>query len=271
MPYSEYQPIILNPQLIEIFSRLRISDSEGRVFSNKRRKYRQVEAFSTHMLKLLAEAPEDARLTLVDFACGKSYVSFYVQADKKVKQQNNIEIIGVDEDGGLVTKCNKIAGESGYDNMHFYASSIADFNLVGEEAPFLAYALHACDTASDDAIAKAVEYGSRHILIAPCCASTDIKQIKAPGIKGELSTRLGETVVNSMRGLILEYMGYDVSISEFISQTNTPRNIMIAGHYSGRQNPEAWQKYEALKEMFGVERTPMLEQYLAPRLEQMAR
>ena len=216
---------------------LEIMDAEGRVRSGMRGKFTQVNEF----LKLLEhsgalEAPEGRPLRLLDGASGSSYLSFAAYHYLNDVRHIPATLVGVDVNEKLVAKSNALAGELGYSGIRFVASSIAAYE--GESPPDVVLALHACDTATDEAIARGIAWGSRAILAVPCCQHDLNQQLHRSGAPasrpfapvlrhGILRERLADILTDAFRAHLLRLAGYDTDVVEFVSTEHSGRNLMI--------------------------------------------
>jgi SAM-dependent methyltransferase len=219
-----------------IFKALDMSDVLGRIKPSKMDKYKQVEEF----LRLLAptiegEIADQDSLSVVDLGCGHAYLTFAVQEHFKSKYKN-VSVLGVDERLDSKEHNEKVADKLKVD-AKFLAAKIAD---TPAQKVDIAIALHACDTATDDAIAWAVKNEAKVIMVAPCCMHELQTQVKdAPEPWGMLTKyglvkeRLVDLMTDSLRAQILKLLGYRVDIVEFIGGEHTARNIMIRAVKTG--------------------------------------
>jgi len=220
----------------QIFKALDMSDMLGRIKPSKMDKYKQVDEF----LRLLAQAVDGQftnqdQLSVVDLGCGHAYLTFGVGEYFKDKYKN-IAILGVDERGESKEHNERIASKLNID-AKFIAAKIAD---TPNQKVDIAIALHACDTATDDAIFWAVKNGAKVIMAAPCCMhelQTQIKESPEPwGLLtkyGLVKERLVDLMTDSLRAQILKLLGYRVDIVEFIGGEHTSRNILIRAVKTG--------------------------------------
>ena len=212
---------------------LGISDAKGVVYKNAQDKFRQINKYIEILDGLVKQLPPRESLRIVDMGAGKGYLTFalydYLTSTLKLKA----EVVGVEYRADLVEKCNDIAANAGFKDLHFVQVSIADYDCSGAD---VVIALHACDTATDDAIAKAVNAGSSLIVVAPCChkqirREMDKKSTGQPlGFLMKFGTyveRIAEMVTDGMRAQMLEISGYKTNLFEFISDAHTPKNVMI--------------------------------------------
>ena len=171
----------------------------------------------------------DRPLRIIDFGCGKSYLTFALYYYLKVLNNRNVEIVGLDLKEDVIELCNRIAKELHYDELKFLMGDIADYT---NDYADMVVTLHACDTATDYALINAVTWGAPVILTVPCCQHELFSQIDEPVLNsmlkyGILKDRFTEILTDGLRALKLEEAGYKVSCIEFTSLEHTARNIMI--------------------------------------------
>jgi hypothetical protein len=237
---------------------LNITDAAGNVFKNAQDKYKQINKYVEILGGLIKHMPPEKLGKVVDMGAGKGYLTFalydYMVATLGLKPQ----ITGVEYRQDMVDLCNKIAKKSGFDNLQFVQGTIEKSNV--SDANIL-IALHACDTATDEAIYKGITAGAELIVVAPCCHKQIRGQIEAHKAHNELdflmkygifTERQSEMVTDGIRALILEYFGYSTKVFEFIGGEHTPKNVMIVGTKAHAKNPAMLEKIKAAKEYFGV-------------------
>ena len=212
----------------------------GRVKAHRHSKFKQINAF----LALLADIDEIAQLPepvrLVDFGCGSGWLTFAAYHYLYTVLGKAVHITGIDRKRGLMQKNQAIVDQLGWQNLNFVVSEIADFQ--SDMPPHIVVALHACDTASDDAIAQAILWRSPIVLVAPCCHHHLQVQLKeqttptpfAPILRyGMMHERMGDLLTDSFRALILRMMGYRVAMMEFVDPDHTPKNLLLRADTSG--------------------------------------
>ena len=218
------------PESNQIFKALEMSDMLGRIKPTKMDKYKQVDEFLRLMSQLIDGQISDQKdISIVDLGCGHAYLTFAVQEFLKDKYQN-VSILGVDERLDSKEHNEKVATKLKV-KANFVAAKIAD---IPNQQVDIAIALHACDTATDDAISWAVKNNSKIIMAAPCCMhqlQTQVKQSPEPwGLLtkyGLVKERLVDLMTDSLRAQILKLLGYKVDIVEFIGGEHTARNLLI--------------------------------------------
>ena len=224
--------VIPDGQPVDFLVRLGVMDKDGRVFKKHYGKFRQINRYLEIVEDVFPYLPEyaDGRpLKIIDFGCGKAYLTFAIYYYLKVLKQRNVEIIGLDLKTDVIDFCNKVAHDLKYHELKFLMGDIADYTSDHAD---MVVTLHACDTATDYALINAVSWNTKVILSVPCCQHELFSQIKSdvhqPMLKhGILKDRLTEYLTDGLRGLKLEACGYDVAMIEFTSLEHTARNIMI--------------------------------------------
>jgi len=218
------------PESNQVFKALEMSDLLGRIKPSKMDKYKQVDEFLRLISQTLAtDLTNQDQISVVDLGCGHAYLTFAVQEFLKDKYQK-VSILGVDERADSKEHNEKIAGKLRVE-AKFIAAKIAD---TPNQAVDIAIALHACDTATDDALYWAIKNNAKVIMAAPCCMhelQTQIKEAPEPwGLLtkyGLVKERLVDLITDSLRAQVLKLLGYRVDIVEFIGGEHTARNILI--------------------------------------------
>ena len=217
---------------------LGVMTKEGKVVHARYDKFRQINRFLEFIEDILPELDRDRELTILDFGCGKSYLTFAVYYYLHELKGYRLRIIGLDLKKEVIAHCNELAGKYGYEHLKFLEGDIADY--TGEERVDMVVTLHACDTATDYALAKAVGWDAKVILSVPCCQhelNGQIEnQILAPVLKyGLIRERMAALVTDALRAEYLEREGYQVQVLEFIDMEHTPKNILIRAVKGGRR------------------------------------
>ncbi len=264
-----------DPFLIEVG----ISDSKGVIKPSRQDKYKQVEEFLRLLWPTLTSAidsghiekpSQEQPLKIVDLGSGSAYLTFAVH-QFLTSQSIPIQIVGVDNRPEFREKNSEIAKKLGISKtIQFKVESISD---TTETSADVAIALHACDTATDEAISWAVKSKAKLLLIAPCCHHDIQKQLKETPEPWSLLTkyglmreRLSDLLTDTFRAQILKLLGYRVEVIEFIGGEHTPRNLMIRALFTGaKPEREDRNRYEELVNMWKV--SPVLSKYLAAEME----
>ncbi len=252
---------------------LGVMAADGRVKAAQRAKFAQINEF----LRLLTESGaltgwDHSPVELVDFGCGSAALTFALYHYMNATLGVPARMTGVDLKADLIARHQQTAAELGWGDMRFVEMAIADY--VPPAAPDVVIALHACDTATDDAIAQGIRAGSRLIVCAPCChhnlqAQLALRPAPAPFgpvlRHGLFHERLGDVLTDTLRALVLRAAGYKVDVVEFVAPEHTPRNVMLRAVSGGApRDPAAAREYVDLVEFWGV--TPYLERALGDAL-----
>lgn len=259
---------VLRPgQSIELLKELHILTREGKLNQDSRRKLKQVYHLYQFIEKLLKELPDGgATATLADHGAGKSYLGFILY-DLFFKQLPGARIFGVETRADLVQRSQALAKQLGFDRMAFLNLSVAQ-STESQQLPEhidVVTALHACDTATDDAIAFGLQKQARYMVLVPCCQAEMARLLnanKALALKRTplaelwrrpLHTReMGSQITNVMRCLYLEAQGYQVTVTELVGWEHSMKNELIIAERTGQRNRAAARHLQALMEQFGI-------------------
>lgn len=209
---------------------LGVMSQSGKVLHARYDKFRQMNRYLEFVEDVLPKLPRDRQVTIIDFGCGKSYLTFAMYYYLRQQKGYDVNIIGLDLKTDVIERCNQLAERYGFEKLHFYQGDIASYE--GVERVDMVVTLHACDTATDFALAKAVEWGAKIILSVPCCQhelnGQIASQIMKPVMKyGILKERMAALLTDGLRAEMLEDRGYKVDILEFIDMEHTPKNLLI--------------------------------------------
>lgn len=240
---------------------LGLTDASGTVYKNAQDKFKQINQYIEILSPLIGSLPAESIKKVADMGSGKGYLTFalYDYLSNTLKQ--DVRVTGVEYREDLVRLCNQISLNTGFAGLDFVQGSIDAFDASGVD---MLIALHACDTATDDAIYKGIDAGAQLIVTAPCCH----KQIRKEIVKGKQSNELdfltqhgiflerqAEMVTDGLRALIMEYFGYQTKIMQFISDQHTPKNILIVGVRKGVtdvRKTAILDKIKSTKAFFGI-------------------
>lgn len=245
---------------------LGVMTKEGRIVNSRYDKYRQINRFLEFIEDILPNLNQEEETTIIDFGCGKSYLTFAMYHYLKVLKEYPVRIIGLDLKQDVINHCSRLAMQYGYEGLDFYHGDIASYE--GVDHVDMVVTLHACDTATDFALKKAVDWGAKVILSVPCCQHELAKQISCDIQKpvlqyGLIKERMAALYTDAIRAQVLERCGYRTQILEFIDMEHTPKNILIRGIRQGRKAANEGQ----LKELLGfLGITPAAVRLLAPEL-----
>lgn len=217
---------------------LGVMTQNGSIVNAHYDKFRQINRFLEYIEDILPSLPTDRELRILDFGCGKSYLTFAIYYYLKVLKGYPVRITGLDLKEDVIRHCNELAVKYGYDKLEFLCGDIAYYD--GCSQVDMVVTLHACDTATDYALAKAVGWGAKVILSVPCCQHELNKQMKndllSPVLHyGILKERMAALMTDGLRAQILEANGYRTQILEFIDMAHTPKNLLIRAVYNGHR------------------------------------
>lgn len=244
----------------------------GGFYKERIKKFYEVINFSVHVAKALDKISRKKRVVLLDSGCGRSYLSFFSNFLTSKKMSRDIYFLGVDQNPNLIERCKKAKERLKLTNMVFFTSEIISFQPPKDiDRIHVVLSLHACDTATDEAIAKGILLDSRYVIVAPCCQREIVRKMSRALREDEhpfrgvaekyfLKENLGVVVTEILRTLILEAAGYDVDVFSFISSKYTPKNMMIRARRTGHHSLESLNDYQRLKSFFHLK--PKIEEYL---------
>ena len=221
----------------------------GKIVRQKYDKYRQINRFLEFVEDILPQLSKEREQTIIDFGCGKSYLTFAMYYYLKELKGYDIRIIGLDLKEDVIAHCNELKDKYGYGKLSFLVGDIASYTDV--DAVDMVVTLHACDTATDYALAKAVQWGAKVILSVPCCQHEANRMMENELLQpvlqyGILKERMAAIMTDAVRANLLTAKGYDTQILEFIDMEHTPKNLLIRAVYTGKDSENA---AEALKNM----------------------
>jgi hypothetical protein len=250
-------------ELKDILRIIGLARNDGELYINQREKYQESLTMAEHIAKIANKITKRKTLMLLDCACGKAYLSFLLNYALTEKIGRSAYFIGVDNNAQLIGKCIQAQQLLGFKNMEFHATNIME--LILEEKPDITYCLHACDTATDETIAKGIISDSRFITAVPCCQREISNKIRNHPLTpmtqfSKIKEQLCSLITDSMRALILAASGYKVEIFEFIPSKITPKNLMLRAEKIRQNHIEALEQYWQLRNLFNVR--PKIEEYL---------
>ncbi|MFN0254863.1 class I SAM-dependent methyltransferase [Pedobacter ureilyticus] len=249
---------------------LGLTGADGMVFKNGQDKYKQINQYIEILSSLIKEFPVGTINNVVDMGSGKGYLTFALY-DYLLNHQQKANVVGVEFRKDMVDLCNSIAAKANFDQLSFVEGTIDSYN---NDKINLLIALHACDTATDDAIYKGIKADAELIVVAPCCHKQIRREIEKGKAKNELNfltkhgiflERQAEMVTDGLRALMLEYFGYKTKVFEFVSDVHTPKNVLVVGIKSkklkvksenldvvSKDQKEILQKIKDTKAYFGI-------------------
>ncbi|MBR3645649.1 MAG: SAM-dependent methyltransferase [Lachnospiraceae bacterium] len=253
LSHNRSKKYLLSPDVkVDFLVDLGVMTKDGKIVNSKYDKFKQINRFLEFINDVIPELDRSRELTIIDFGCGKSYLTFAMYYFLKVLNGFDINVIGLDLKEDVIEHCNKLAQKYGYDKLMFLKGDIADY--TGTDKADMVVTLHACDTATDFALEKAVKWNAKVILSVPCCQHEVNAQIKneqlEPILKyGILKEHFSAIVTDALRAEILEHSGYDTQILEFIDMEHTPKNLLIRGIKRDTKNKADDSYKELIKEL----------------------
>lgn len=226
----EKQYILQEGTPVDFLVGLGVQTPDGKITKNRYDKFRQINRYLEFIEDVLDKLPTGRTIRIIDFGCGKSYLTFAMYYYLHVLQGRDILVTGLDLKKDVIANCNELARKCGYDKLSFEVGDISTYN--GSDAVDMVVSLHACDTATDYAIEKAVKWGARVIMAVPCCQHEVNKQIACKELQpilkyGLIKERMSALITDAVRANLLEEQGYETQILEFIDMEHTPKNLLI--------------------------------------------
>jgi SAM-dependent methyltransferase len=240
----------LIPESAPFLAQVGIATEAGTVHPTARDKYRQVQQFVEILDRLLGDHDQSSPLHIVDLGCGSGVLTLAAHYHL-LSAGFDVHTTGVDLKDELVAQLNTTAAQLGWNTIKFVTGAIADWRPEPDSLPNLVIALHACDTATDDAISRAVEWKSDHLLVAPCCQHDLQRQIDRSQIPagfeslvrhGIVRERLGDLLTDTFRADVLSALGWRTDVIEFVDNQHTAKNIMIRASQTGAADDAARQR-----------------------------
>lgn len=226
----EKQYILKEGIPVDFLVGLGVQTPEGKITKNKYDKFRQINRYLEFIEDILDQLPAEGTIHVIDFGCGKSYLTFAMYYYLHELQGRDIRITGLDLKADVICSCNELARRCGYRQLHFQVGDISTYE--GTDRVDMVVSLHACDTATDYALEKAVRWGARVILAVPCCQHEVNRQLHCPQLApllryGVIQERMSALITDAIRANLLQQQGYETQILEFIDMEHTPKNLLI--------------------------------------------
>ncbi len=240
---------------------LRITDASGKVYKAAQNKYKQINHYIEILSSLLKELPQSELINVVDMGAGKGYLTFALYDYLNNVLKKKAKVTGVEFRKDLVDLCNEIAAASGFEQLTFEEGTIEEYQTPSID---VLIALHACDTATDDAIIKGIEGDADLIVVAPCCHKQIRREMEKTKVQNKVDfltqygiflERQAEMVTDGIRALILNYFGYSTKVFEFVSDAHTPKNVLVVGVKKRQPNIDKeaiLKKIAETKAFFGI-------------------
>lgn len=251
LSHNRKKQYILNDETAKGFLiQLGIMSEDGQIKPSKYDKYKQINKYLETIEGVMSEFEQDF-IRIIDFGCGKSYLTFAMYHYLTEILHKQVEIVGLDLKEDVIAFCNDLAKKLGYDHLKFQVGDIGKYTT--NQHIDMVVSLHACNTATDAALAKAVGWEAKVILAVPCCHHECYTQITNPLLDpilkhGILKEKIASFITDGMRSLYLEGMGYKVNVMEFIDMQHTPKNVLIKAIKAGTTNTKALDTYKQLSE-----------------------
>lgn len=260
LSHNRKKEYILNEgEAIDFLVKLGVMSKDGKIFHKHYNKFRQINRYLEIVDDVIKKKDfHKSKIRVIDFGCGKSYLTFALYYYLKKVKSLDVEIIGLDLKKSVIDFCSEVAKELGYRELRFMVGDIRSYEAREVD---MVVSLHACDTATDYALKNAVSWGAKIILSVPCCQHELFAQIENekhfPILKhGIIKDKFTEILTNGLRGLILEACGYSTDMVEFTSMEHTAKNVMIRAvldeKASKNQCKNALNEYNDLKEFYKV-------------------
>lgn len=259
--HNKKKEYILNEgENIDFLIYLGVMTKDGKVVKAKYNKFRQINKYLELLRTSLDVLPKDRPLKIVDFGCGKAYLTFALYYYVVKILGRDADITGLDLKEDVIDYCNKVAKDLNYTSLEFQKGDIKDYDRTQDVD--MVIMLHACDNATDEGIVQSLRFNAKIIIAVPCCQHEFFRQIENENLKpmlqfGILKERFSALATDSLRAQLLKALGFDVSVMEFIDTEHTPKNIAIRAVRSGGFNRKEYAQYEAFRDYLKL--TPYIE------------
>jgi len=259
--HNKTKEYILNEgEDIDFLIYLGVMTKDGKVVKAKYNKFRQINKYLELLKTSLDILPADRPLKIVDFGCGKAYLTFALYYYVVKIPGRHADITGLDLKEDVIDYCNKVARDLGYESLEFQKGDIKDYDRTQDVD--MVIMLHACDNATDEGIVQSLRFNAKIIIAVPCCQHEFFRQIGNENLQpmlqfGILKERFSALATDSLRAQLLKALGFDVSVMEFIDTEHTPKNIAIRAIRNGGFNRKEYHNYEAFRDYLNL--TPYIE------------
>ena len=224
---------------------LGVQSADGKIIRSKYDKYKQINRFLEFVEDILPSLDTDGEIQIVDFGCGKSYLTFAIYYYLHELMGMEVAITGLDLKTDVIERCNKLSSKYGYQKLQFIRGDIAEYEEITRAD--MVVTLHACDTATDYALEKAIRWNAKVILSVPCCQHEVNRQIACDILQpllqyGIVKERMSALITDALRAELLKAEGYETDLLEFIDLEHTPKNILIRAVKKGQMDAVKQQK-----------------------------
>ncbi|MFI3206511.1 MAG: SAM-dependent methyltransferase [Clostridia bacterium] len=248
--------IIHEDEAADFLIELGVCTKEGKLKKDKYPKFRQINKYLEFIDALKGSFPKNRTIKIVDFGCGKAYLSFALYYYLTKKLGLSAEVLGLDLKKDVVEHCQKLSDTLGYTGLNFKTGDIGEYQ--SEEGFDMVISLHACDTATDEALYKGFLWKSKIILAVPCCQHELNPQLKSETNSsilrfGLMRERIATIITDTSRVLLLESVGYKCEMAEFIDMEHTPKNVLLKATYTGKKSEKSLNEFKKLKEEWKFE------------------
>ncbi len=238
---------------VDFLVELGIMTSEGKVHKAKYAKFRQINKYLEILDDAISKMPVEARVRVVDFGCGKAYLTFAMHYYFVQILNYEVDIVGLDLKADVIADLRQLRDTLGYKGLRFEQGDIQNFQW--DQKPDIVVSLHACDTATDAAIAKAILWQSKVIMAVPCCQHEAFGQIENPQQNlllkhGVLKERYAALATDAIRAAIMSLHGYQTVVMEFVDMEHTPKNLMLRGRFEGALAEDKYAEQLAIIESY---------------------
>ena len=253
---KQKQYILKDGEPCPFLYRLGVCDEKGKVFKAKYDKFRQINKYLELVADCIPDTAQGQPLRIVDFGCGKAYLTFALYHYLVNIRGLCVEVVGLDLKEDVIAFCNQVANDLGFTHLTFCQGDIKSYD--NRRKVDMVVTLHACDTATDDALVQAVKWECQTILSVPCCQHELFRKIAASSLTpllkhGILKERFSALATDAIRGQLLEACGYQVQIMEFISMEHTPKNILIKAIKKTKPQQEALNLYRGFAGFLNID------------------
>ena len=233
---------------------LGVMTEDGKVKHQRYDKFKQLNRYLEIVNDVIKHLDQEF-IRIVDFGCGKAYLTFALYHYLVNVLGKNVEIIGLDLKESVIQFGNETAQALNYEKLKFYKGDIESFNEADEVD--MVISLHACDTATDDALIKGMKWNAKILIAVPCCQHELFSKVKSEQLNGLLKygiykERISALLTDALRASLLEQNGYEVDAIEFVSMEHTAKNIMLRAVKTDKIDNSATAEFESLKEIFGL-------------------